>query len=114
MMLLFLLVCGHFYADYAWQSDFIAVGKSPAKGILNGVPWYWIMLAHCFIHGAIVAILTNYVFLGLAEVLCHFGIDMAKCNKLISADMDQILHLWCKLMWWLCSINFFVWFIRLF
>lgn len=58
-MTLFLLICSHFVCDYPLQSDFIAVGKNPAKSPYNGVHWFWIMCGHSFTHGAGVAIVTN-------------------------------------------------------
>lgn len=100
VMLLFLLIAFHFVCDYSLQSDFIAVGKNPANPQTNGVPWYWIMTSHAFVHGAAVAILTQSVLLGLAEVVIHFVIDVGKCKKLINADQDQCLHLACKILWW--------------
>ena len=98
-MVAFLLIAFHFVCDYSLQSDFIAVGKNPNNPTTNGVPWYWIMWSHCFVHGAAVALITNSVILGAGEVLIHFVIDMSKCKKLINADVDQIAHLLCKLVW---------------
>lgn len=99
-MLAFLLIAFHFVCDYSLQNDFMAVGKNPATRQTNGVPWYWIMASHAFVHGAAVAILTNSVILGLAETIIHFIIDVSKCRKLINADQDQCLHLMCKILWW--------------
>lgn len=99
-MLAFLLVAFHFVCDYSLQNDFMAVGKNPANKETNGVPWYWIMASHSFVHGAAVAILTQSVLLGLAETVIHFIIDVGKCKKLINADQDQCLHVACKILWW--------------
>lgn len=100
--MLFYLLCSHFVCDYPLQSDFIAVGKSPKPGTLNGVPWLWIMLGHCFTHGAGVAFVTGSVGLGIAETVAHFVIDVAKCLKLTTINADQGLHILCKLVWLLC------------
>lgn len=96
----FYLLCSHFVCDYPLQSDFIAVGKSPLKGVQNGVPWYWIMLAHAFTHGAGVSFVTGNVWLGVAETIAHFFIDLAKCFGITSINQDQLLHIACKALWY--------------
>lgn len=100
-MTLFLLICSHFVCDYPLQSDFIAVGKNPAKSPYNGVHWFWIMCGHSFTHGAGVAIVTNNVWLGISETVAHFLIDLAKCKGLTNIHTDQFLHIICKLVWFL-------------
>ena len=99
-MMLFYLLASHFVCDYPLQSDFIAVGKSPLKSPHNGVPWYWIMTGHCFTHGLGVALATGNVWLGIAETVVHFVIDVAKCLGYTSINTDQYLHILCKLAWW--------------
>lgn len=99
MTVLFYLIASHFVCDYPLQSDFIAIGKNPEKGIYNGVPWYWIMAGHSFTHGAGVALATNNVWLGIIETVCHFFIDVAKCVRLTTINEDQLAHIGCKLAW---------------
>lgn len=95
-ILLFCLVGGHFYFDWAGQGDFMAASKNPNKPI-PGVPWRWSMGGHAIIHGAFVAFVTGYAFLGVVEVFTHLFIDKAKCNGHISFTQDQTYHLLCKL-----------------
>lgn len=101
--ILFYLLASHFICDYPLQSEFIAIGKNSNKPSHNGVPWYWIMLAHSITHGAGVALVTGNAWLGIAETIVHFNIDDAKCDGLISVDQDQWLHIACKFIW------FFIW-----
>ena len=103
MTTLFYLIASHFICDYPLQSEFIAVGKNPAKSPHNGVPWYWIMWGHAFTHGAGVALATGIWWLGALETLAHFCIDHAKCMGATDIDDDQWLHIGCKGIW------FFIW-----
>lgn len=98
----FYLLCSHFICDYPLQSDFIAVGKNPAKSPYNGVPWFWIMLGHAFTHGAGVSVVTGSALLGAAETVAHFFIDVAKCKGYTNIHVDQALHVLCKIAWLVC------------
>ncbi|WP_225867333.1 DUF3307 domain-containing protein [Cyanobium sp. NIES-981] len=92
-----LLAMGHFLADFALQSDRMALEKCPqARGVL---PWGWWMAAHGGIHGFLVAVLTGVPLLGLAEWVAHVCIDLGKCRRLYRIGIDQALHLACKLLW---------------
>lgn len=100
--MLFYLVCSHFICDYPLQSAWMAENKSP----LINKDWHWPMMAHCFTHGAGVALATGNVWLGLAEVWFHFGIDTGKCLGWHGINFDQIAHLTCKVAWWLMALAF--------
>ncbi|MFO8239023.1 MAG: DUF3307 domain-containing protein [Prochlorococcaceae cyanobacterium] len=92
-----LLAMGHFLADFALQSDRMAVEKCPGKG--GVLPWGWWLCAHAAVHGLVVAAITGLPLLGLAEWIVHAGIDLGKCRKLYGITGDQALHLGCKLLW---------------
>lgn len=114
LILLFLFVCGHALSDFALQSEYMALGKNKWQSI-PFTPWYWPMSYHCLIHGLFVfiAIFTSFVIFGypliissfiatsfgLIEFVLHFVIDCIKCKKLINYDIDQFLHLACKLFY---------------
>lgn len=61
-MMLFLLVCAHFLADYPLQGDFLALNK--ARTGPGYVPWWHALTAHAFIHGGFVALITGYWCIG--------------------------------------------------
>ena len=92
------LVVGHAIADYPLQGDFLAKAKNRAMPI-PGVPWYQALGAHAVMHGGMVWALTGIVWLGLAEVAAHALIDDAKCRGKLSFNMDQGLHIACKVLW---------------
>jgi hypothetical protein len=113
--MLFYLIAGHFLADYPFQSDAIASCKCrksqhPAQ---VGVPWWYWLTAHSFVHGAMVGVIMKWygvaepIALGfaIAETVVHWLIDWGKCEKLFNIHMDQGLHIICKLLWWIILIS---------
>jgi hypothetical protein len=99
-MLLISLLLAHFLADYPLQGDFLSRAKNPMNPI-PGVPWYQAMFAHCFIHAAFVALLTDNLVFGVAELVIHFVTDRAKCYNWLSFNEDQAIHLTMKLAYFL-------------
>jgi hypothetical protein len=97
---LFLLIAGHFAADYPFQSEAVALGKNkfidPAR---FGVPWTYWMAGHAFTHGILVAIFTQNVYMGLGEVVSHFITDHMKCAGKIGIHVDQAIHITFKVIW---------------
>lgn len=100
--LLGLLVAGHALADYPLQGDFLAKAKSR---LVPGVPWYQAMSAHCSIHAGFVLALTNSPALAVAEFIIHFVADDAKCKGRISYNMDQAIHVGCKVAWVVLTVG---------
>lgn len=100
-MMLWLLLCAHFLADYPLQGDFLSLNKS-RKGP-NYVPWWHALVAHAFIHGGFVAIITDHWWLGLAETCIHAMTDHLKCEKRIGINFDQSIHIICKIVWFVIA-----------
>jgi hypothetical protein len=98
--MLFLLIAGHAVAEYPLQGDFLAANK--ARTGPNYVPWWQALIAHSFIHGGFVALITGLWWLGAAEVIAHAITDHLKCEKHIGLNTDQIIHVACKVIW--CGI----------
>ena len=101
--LLALMLVGHALADYPLQGDFLARGKSHRSPI-EGVPWYHPLMAHAAIHGGFVGVITQSLFLGIAEFCLHIVIDYGKCDKWFGYNTDQILHVLCKIAWALLAV----------
>lgn len=93
-----LLIVGHALADYPLQGDFLARAKSRFAPVA-GVPWYQALGAHAVIHAGIVGAITGSLLLGALEFVSHAVIDDLKCGHRISYNLDQVLHLLCKLLW---------------
>ena len=95
------LVVGHAVADYPLQGEAKATEKSrhSRSPLQTQVPWFYWLSAHSLIHGGFVALVTQSVWLGLAETILHWGIDFIKCEGWTSIHQDQGLHLGCKAAW---------------
>ena len=101
-MMLIALIGAHFLADYPLQGDFLSKAKN-RNSLIKGVPWYQAMVAHCFIQAAAVALITGIWWLVIVEFVIHFLTDMAKCDTLISYNVDQGIHVLCKILWWILA-----------
>jgi hypothetical protein len=99
-MVLFLLLAGHAFADFACQNDYVALAKNRNTPLGKGqTVWPIVLGAHAMIHGAIVALITGSVILGICETVAHFITDFFKCEGKISYWSDQIIHVACKFAW---------------
>lgn len=99
-LLLFLLIAGHFLADYPLQGQFLAEAKNPHTE-LGRTHWLHALTAHSAIHGGLVALLTGSVLLGLAETIVHWITDWMKCEGFINFNQDQFIHIVCKVIWFI-------------
>ncbi|AGT11166.1 DUF3307 domain-containing protein [Paracoccus aminophilus] len=93
-----LMVFGHMLGDYPLQGAFLSRAKNRSDP-LPGTPWYQALAAHAIIQGGIVGIITGSLVLALLETVIHALIDDAKCRNKIGFNLDQLLHILCKLLW---------------
>jgi hypothetical protein len=93
LMLALMLLGAHWLCDYPLQGQFLSDAKS--KGPLR----FYHLVAHAGIQGAAVALVTQNVWLGLAEWLLHTAIDEAKVRGHTTFAQDQALHIACKAFW---------------
>lgn len=101
-----MMLAAHALGDFGLQTDWVAQFKNrhtpPAQGTKSQRPdliWIHVLSAHCLIHGGLVALITGYWWLGLAEFVCHWVIDYLKCEKKFGFHTDQFLHIGCKILW---------------
>jgi len=99
----FLLV-GHALCDYPLQGDFLAKGKNHQRP-LPGVPWLHCLIAHALIHSGAVLLVTGSMVLALLEFFAHAVIDYLKCADWFDYEIDQILHILCKMAWFVIYIQ---------
>ncbi len=98
-LIIFLLI-GHLVSDYLLQNDNIAIGKNRNINKIHlTVPWYYWLITHSSIHGLAVFITTGHISLCITEIILHTLIDYTKCEGKISLQVDQILHVLCKVIY---------------
>ena len=99
---LFQFLVGHAAADFVFQPQAMGKGKDRnsdihrQKDVVDFPPWYIWLTAHSLVHGGAVFLVTGNAILGAAEVLLHWIIDFAKCERWLSFGQDQALHIACK------------------
>jgi hypothetical protein len=98
------LMIGHVLADYPLQGRFLSVaknrhadvspffkGNAPPRGL-----WMHALTAHSLVHAGMVWFVTGSLVLGSVELVLHWVIDFAKCEKWTKFNTDQFLHIACK------------------
>lgn len=97
LLLFFKLLVAHAVTDYALQSEHMATVKNRhSQRVVVFQIWYHWMTAHALINAGAVLVITGNYWCALAEFVLHWVIDFAKCDKWIGAQMDQWLHIACK------------------
>ncbi|MGH8455076.1 MAG: DUF3307 domain-containing protein [Nevskiales bacterium] len=102
---LFWLMVGHSLADYPLQSEWMVHAKNrhniqPSTSSKRpDLIWLHVLSAHAAIHGGFVALITQNLWLGLAEFWAHYIIDYGKSEHWYGFHTDQFLHIACKLVW---------------
>ena len=99
------LILGHFVADFAIQTDTVAINKCPNNNSKININWSWWMTGHVSLHGLIVFLITGNSYLAFAEAIIHFLIDYLKCMGKFNLLIDQTLHIICKMIWVLFIIS---------
>jgi hypothetical protein len=107
LTLLFLLIAGHAIGDFAIQTDWVAYNKNrhmkenisrESQGKIEFV-WPWVLSAHALHHGLIVFLITQKIWLGVAETVVHWVTDYGKSENWYGFHTDQALHVVAKFVW---------------
>ncbi|MEY9674538.1 DUF3307 domain-containing protein [Bradyrhizobium elkanii] len=100
MIALFWMLVGHAVADYPLQGDWLSRAKNPRFDLVPGeVIWPGALLSHALIHAGAVQLATGSWSLALLELAVHAAIDWTKCSGRIGYNVDQALHVGCKIVW---------------
>lgn len=94
MFTLMALIIGHYFADFPMQNDFMALNKVPGKFM-----WAHLLVAHCAVQAGAVLVITHSCPLAFAEFVAHFITDYAKGKNWIDLNLDQTIHILCKVLW---------------
>ena len=107
LKVLYLLLIGHVFGDFVFQSDYMAKAKNTRVAYderKSLVEAYIVLWAHSAVHGYFVYLVTGSIVLGLAETFVHAMIDNAKCNGVFGYGVDQALHVGCKVVWFVVAV----------
>lgn len=97
--LLWMLI-GHAVADYPLQGDWLSKAKNHRLDLVPGQAiWPLALVSHAAIHAGAVKLATGSWLIAGLEFACHTAIDRAKCSGRLSYNVDQALHLGCKVAW---------------
>jgi len=113
--LFFFLIATHALMDYALQSDAIATCKcrSCDSAVAKAVPWYYWLTAHAVLHGTAIGVVVRWFgfswevvyTLAIAETVIHWCIDFGKCEKWYGIDIDQAMHIVCRVLWFALLVS---------
>ena len=103
--LLALMVFAHFLADYPLQGTWIATTKSHKDPHPSGYPWYQSLTAHAAIHGGFIGLITGSLWFACAEFFIHWVIDYEKSDGAFGVNVDQTLHIICKIIFAYAAIH---------
>jgi hypothetical protein len=107
MSILLLLLIGHALADYPLQGDWLSQAKNHTKKLVPGeIIWPGALACHAGIHAGFVLLITSSWTLAIAEFVAHAIIDYRKCDGRLSYNGDQVLHVACKVWWWMLLMIF--------
>jgi hypothetical protein len=106
LIVFFALAIGHAFADFAWQSQFMAtnknrhlVPKDTDTGRASSM-WIHVLSAHCLVHAGVVWMILGSLKLAwvfaVVELVAHWFIDFVKCDGKTNFNQDQALHYVCK------------------
>ena len=104
---LFLFLCGHAFADFAIQSEWVATNKNrhvrdrytAEERSKMEVVWPWLLSAHALHHGLAVFLVSQKLSLGIVETLVHWVVDFGKTEKWYGFHADQWIHVAFKVLW---------------
>ncbi len=100
------MIMGHSLGDYPLQGAFLSSCKNrnTDSSIFFGrstVPeglWLHALTAHSLIQAGIVWIITGSLAVTIIELVIHWITDFVRCEEWISFNMDQAIHIGCKIV----------------
>lgn len=97
LTIVFMLIGAHFFGDFVFQSEFMALGKNPRKPLPN-TPFWWPLTAHSWVHAMLVLLVLGSLSAALVELVAHWLTDFAKCMGWFGSGkkaftIDQLCHL---------------------
>jgi hypothetical protein len=109
LALFFALAIGHAIADYPLQGKFLAMQKNrhfklaDYTGDTPPTLWVYCLTAHSLVHSGTIWVifacfgLPYAAAIAFIELVLHWIIDFAKCERWTNFHQDQAMHLLCKI-----------------
>lgn len=92
------MIAAHFLLDYALQGDWMSKAKNPTLELIQGEEiWPLVLFGHSLLHATAVQVIAGSWLLFLVELLIHFATDYAKCKGRFGYNVDQFIHIGCKI-----------------
>ena len=99
----YLLIIAHAFGDGVFQTAWIGKYKSrlvewrDSQDTVIKYGWFYVLSLHSIVNGAMVYLVTQNMYLGIAETILHWLIDYGSSNKKYPLSVDQTLHIVCKI-----------------
>jgi len=93
------LLIGHAIADFALQTEWMALAKQPGRRFDGEVIWPPVLAWHAAMHAGAVKLATGSWLLAGLEFVAHAAIDYARGRGRLSFNADQAAHVGCKVVW---------------
>jgi hypothetical protein len=99
--MLLLLLIAHCVCDFPLQGQFLSDAKNHKTSVFkdHGIPPWYILLVHSFIHAGAVYLITGSLVLGSLELYLHFMLDYTRCEGKVTFMQDQAIHIGAKVLW---------------
>lgn len=98
LALLVYMLAAHALCDYALQGDWLSKAKNVKLDLVPGEAiWPLALGSHAIIHAVAVQLITGSWILCTIEFVAHFVIDWSKCSGRFGYNVDQYLHIACKI-----------------
>lgn len=92
------MIAAHFLLDYALQGDWMSKAKNASLDLVPGERiWPLALFGHALLHATALQIITGSWVFFAAELICHGLTDYAKCKGRFGYNVDQYVHLGCKI-----------------
>jgi len=105
-MLIYMLAA-HALCDYALQGDWLSKAKNPKLDLVPGEAiWPLALGSHAIIQAVAVHLVTGSWILAGIEFVAHYLIDYSKCSGRFGYNIDQYLHIGCKLAYFAALLFF--------
>lgn len=100
MSALIYMLAAHALCDYPLQGDWLSKAKNPTLTLVPGETiWPLALASHALIQAVAVQLITGSWLLGTAEFIVHFITDYSKCKGRFGYNVDQLIHIGCKVVW---------------